>query len=84
MDSIPSPRPISTGPLNTLLCLHVRPINLVVYQGPYPTKGGKSHLEVGFALRCLQRLSRPYLANEPCTWQYNSHTRGTSTPVLSY
>ena len=30
----PSPRPISTGPLNTLLCLHVRPINLVFYQGP--------------------------------------------------
>ena len=30
----PSPRPISTGPLNTLLCLHVRPINLVIYQGP--------------------------------------------------
>src|SRR3954471_23774700 len=33
---VPSPRPISTGRLNTLLCLHLRPINLVVYQGPYP------------------------------------------------
>jgi hypothetical protein len=33
---IPSPRPISTGRLNTLPCLHLRPINLVVYQGPYP------------------------------------------------
>ena len=32
----PSPRPISTGRLNTLPCLHLRPINLVVYQGPYP------------------------------------------------
>jgi hypothetical protein len=26
-------RPISTGKLNTLLCLHIRPINLVVYKG---------------------------------------------------
>ena len=33
---IPSPRPISTGRLNTSRCLHLRPINLVVYQGPYP------------------------------------------------
>src|SRR4051794_3943718 len=32
----PSPRPISTGRLNTSPCLHLRPINLVVYQGPYP------------------------------------------------
>ena len=31
----PSPRPISTGRLNTSPCLHLRPINLVVYQGPY-------------------------------------------------
>ena len=31
----PSPRPISTGQLNTLLCLHIRPINVVVYHGPY-------------------------------------------------
>ena len=30
-----SPRPISTGQLHTLLCFHFRPINLVVYQGPY-------------------------------------------------
>ncbi len=33
---IPSPRPISTGRLNTSRCVHLRPINLVVYQGPYP------------------------------------------------
>ena len=31
----PSPRPISTGQLNTLLCLHFRPINVVVFHGPY-------------------------------------------------
>jgi hypothetical protein len=33
---IPSPRPISTGRLNTSPCVHLRPIYLVVYQGPYP------------------------------------------------
>src|SRR5262249_34882221 len=32
---IPSPRPISTGRLNTSPCVHLRPINLVVCQGPY-------------------------------------------------
>jgi len=36
LDSNPSPRPISTGQLNALLRLHIRPINLVIYQGPYP------------------------------------------------
>ena len=34
-----SPRPISTGRLSTLLRLHRRPINLVVYQGSYSLKG---------------------------------------------
>jgi len=32
---VPSPRPISTGQLSTLLCVHFRPINVVVYHGPY-------------------------------------------------
>ena len=31
----PSPRPISTGRLNMLPCVHLRPINVVVYHGPY-------------------------------------------------
>ena len=31
----PSPRPISTGQLNTLLCVHFRPINVVFCHGPY-------------------------------------------------
>ena len=30
-----SPRTISTGRLNTLLCLHLPPINAVVFRGPY-------------------------------------------------
>ena len=34
-----SPRPISTGPLRTLLCFQIRPINLVVFQGSYSLEG---------------------------------------------
>ena len=51
----------------------------------HPTKGAwKPHLEAGFPLRCFQRLSLPNVANQPCTWRYNWHTRGSSIPVLSY
>ena len=41
-------------------------------------------LEVGFTLRCLQRLSRPHFASLLCRWHDNSCTSGASTPVLSY
>ena len=44
----------------------------------------KPHLGAGFPLRCFQRLSLPNVANQPCTWRYNWHTRGSSIPVLSY
>jgi hypothetical protein len=33
------PRAISTGPLNALLRLHVPPINVVVFHGPYSLEG---------------------------------------------
>ena len=33
-----SARPVSTGQLNALLRLHLRPINLVVFQGPNITR----------------------------------------------
>ena len=45
---------------------------------------GNLILEVGFTLRCLQRLSRPYFASLLCRWHDNSCTSGTSIPVLSY
>ncbi len=38
---------------------------------------GISHLEGGFTLRCLQRLSRPGLATLPCIWY------ATDTPAAS-
>src|SRR5205085_10564787 len=52
--------------------------------GPYPFSGGIPHLEAGFPLRCFQRLSLPNVANQPCPWRDNWHTRGSSVPVLSY
>ena len=45
---------------------------------------GISHLEGGFTLRCLQRLSLPDLATLPCSWRNNRYTSGRSSPVLSY
>ena len=78
-----SVRPISIGQLHILLCLHLRPINVVVSHEPYP-KGRRSSLAAGFALRCFQRLSRPYVATQRCSWQNNWYTRGMSIPVLSY
>jgi len=45
---------------------------------------GRSHLGVGFPLRCFQRLSHPDLATRPCSWRNNRRTIGPSIPVLSY
>ena len=80
-----SPRPISTGLLRTLPSFQIRPINLVVYQGSYSLNGdGRVHLEVGFPLRCFQRLSKPDVANLRCRWYDSRDTRGLFIPVLSY
>ena len=73
-------RAISTGKLNTLLRLHSRPIDVVVYHGSQ----GRTRFEVGFSLRCLQRLSRPHIATQHCRWRDNCSTRGAVIPVLSY
>ena len=78
------PSAISTSQLHTLLRFHTWPINPVISWGP-PTQSARiSHLEAGFPLRCFQRLSLPDVANQPCPWQNNWHTRGQSIPVLSY
>ena len=79
-----SPRPISTGQLNTLLHLHFQPINQIVLLGPYSFKDERSYLRGSFTLRCLQRLSRPDVATQLCRWHDNWCTRGLSIPVLSY
>ena len=80
-----SPRPISTSQLHPSRGFHLWPINPMVSRGPYPRKGGGiPHLGTSFPLRCLQRLSLPNIANQPCPWRDNWHTRGSSVPVLSY
>ena len=79
-----SPRPISSSQLHTLLHFHLCPIHLVVFKGSYFFMNGISHLEGGFTLRCLQRLSLPGLATLPCSWHCNRYTSGPSIPVLSY
>ena len=77
-------RPISTCQLHALLHFHLKPIYLVVFKGSYWLVSGISHLEGGFTLRCLQRLSLPDLATLPCCWYNNRYTSGPSIPVLSY
>ena len=73
-------RAISTGKLNALPRLHIRPIDVVVFHGP----SGRSGFEAGFPLRCLQRLSIPYIATLHRGWRHDRSTRDTFTPVLSY
>ena len=71
-----SPRPISSSQLHALQHFHPCPINLVVFKGSY-SYDGISHLEGGFTLRCLQRLSRPDMATRPWRWS------PTGTPEVS-
>ena len=79
-DCVKSSRSISTGHLHTLQRFQIRPINPIIYREPQK----KPHLETGFPLRCFQRLSLPYVANQPCHGRDNWPTRGMSNPVLSY
>src|SRR6202021_412697 len=71
-------RAISTGKLNASPRLHTRPINVMVYHGSQ----GRTRFEVGFPLRCFQRLSRPYIVTQHCGWRHNCSTRGTAIPGL--
>ena len=71
-----SPRSISNSQLHVLPHFHLCPIYLVVFKESYFLMKGISHLEGGFTLRCLQRLSLPDLATLPCRWST------TDTPVV--
>src|SRR5688572_18100487 len=79
-ESVQADRAISTGKLHALQRFHTRPINVVVFHGSQ----GRTSFEVGFPLRCLQRLSRPHIATLLCRWRDNRSTRGASNSVLSY
>ena len=60
-------RSISMSQLKLLLTLHLTPIKRLVL--PWPRES--THLEVGFPLRCFQRLSTPHLATQrfPLAWE---------------
>ncbi len=73
-------RAIRTARLHRLPGFYLRPIDVLVWHGPW----GRPRLEGGFLLRCLQQLSRPHLATQLCRWRDNWYTRGASIPVLSY
>ena len=73
-------RAISIARLWTSPPLHLRPINVIVSDGPVR----RSYLGEGFVLRCFQHLSFPDAATRPCTWRYNRLTGGLSNTVLSY
>ena len=75
---------VGTGPLRRSPAVHSQPIDLVVFQEPSHYTCRKPRLEEGFALRCLQRLSFPDLATRRCPERDSRHTRGRSSPILSY
>ena len=78
-------RAISTGKLSKSPCLHFLPIKQVIFLCPsLPLRVGRSHLGECFPLICIQRLSQPNFATQPCHGRDSWNTRGSSIPVLSY
>ena len=73
-------RAISTARLSVSPRLHLRPIHVVVCDGPWM----RPYLGAGFVLRCLQHLSCPDAATRRCGWRHNRFTGGPSGTVLSY
>ena len=77
------PSTVSTAQLRASQPFHSRPINRVVFPGSH-ANATRTHLQGGFPLRCLQRLSLPDVATLRWRWRANRITRGQSNPVLSY
>src|ERR671919_2732690 len=78
-------RAISSARLKRLPSVHLRPINLVVSQGPSGTLRSRSvHLGKSFPLRCFQRLSPRDIATGRYPWQDSPYTSGRFVSVLSY
>ena len=91
---------ISISWLNGSLHLHLRPINLVIFQETVLhhlfvqlfffkilyTKMVQElpNLGRGFPLICFQRLSLPNVATQRCGWRHSWYTRGSFSKVLSY
>ena len=79
-----SPRPISISKLPHYCAFTADLSTLSSLRGLTRSRDGNLLLEVGFTLRCLQRLSAPHFASQLCRWHDNCCTRDASTPVLSY
>ena len=79
------PSAISNATLKRLPALHVRPINLLVWQGPYPVNP-VGNLISGRASRLDAFSAYPIRtsATRRCPWRDNRYTGGPSIPVLSY
>src|SRR5207247_1386843 len=68
-----------------LISVSCIPSDIVTYLPSAPWLACRgAHLEFGFPLSCVQRLSGTDIATERCPWQDNSYTIGPLTPVLSY
>ena len=78
-----SPRPISISKL-LRYPIYTADLSPGSLPGVLLLSNGILILEVGFTLRCLQRLSRPHFASQLCPWQDNCCTSDAFTPVLSY
>ena len=66
--------PVSFEPL---LAFHIRPINLVVYEGSLEVlRPGIPNLGGASRLYSFQRLSRPHIATRRCHWRDNRNTSG--------
>ena len=78
-----SPRPISISKLKPYDS-YTADLSPGSPPGVLLLSNGTLILEVGFTLRCLQRLSHPHFASLLCRWHDNSCTSDASTPVLSY
>ncbi len=79
------PSAISTAPLRRSPAVHARPIDQVVYLGPYPIgsvgtliSGRASRLDAFSGYPCRTSATRR------CRWRDNRSTGGPSVPVLSY
>ena len=79
------PSAISNAQLRTLLCFHVRPINLVIFQGPYPVDPvGSLIFRRASHLDAFSAYPFRTSATRRCRWHDNRYTGGPSIPVLSY
>ncbi len=79
------PSAISNGQLHWLPSFHLRPINLVIFQGPYPVNPvGSLIFRRASHLDAFSAYPFRTSATQQCPWRNNWYTGGPSIPVLSY